>query len=112
MTMSDRRAHKRYVVDDLKVEVGGVVHETVDISIRAVAVVRRPGVDYEKIQAPYRFASDKAAPLSRPILHLHRLYERGLIVVLDYYMGVDEWEALLTAHDVRADVEPLQDVFE
>ena len=112
MSMSDRRSHKRYVIDDLKVEVGGVAHETVDVSIRAVAVVRRPGVDYAKIQPPYRFASAKSAPLSRPILHLSRLYERGPVVVLDYYMGVDDWEAVLAAHDVRADVEPLQDVFE
>ncbi len=112
MAMSDRRSHKRYVIDGLMIEVGGVVHETVDISIRAVAVVRKPNVDYGKIQSPYRFVSAKSAQLARPILHLHRLYERGPIVVLDYYMGVDGWEAVLAAHDVRADVEPLQDVFE
>jgi len=112
MTMSDRRSHKRYVIDGLMVEVGGVVHETVDISIRAVAVVRRPGVDYGKIQPPYRFVNEKAPQLDRPILHLNRLYERGPVVVLDYYMGVDEWESVLAAHDVRADVKPLQDVFE
>jgi hypothetical protein len=109
---SERRSHKRYVVDGLMVDIDGVPHETVDVSVRAVAVVRRAGVDYGKIKGPCRFVSAKAGPLNSPILSLHRLYERGPVVVLDYFLGRQDWEAVLTANDVRADLAPLQNVFE
>jgi hypothetical protein len=109
--VTERRAHKRYVIDGLMVDLAGVAHETVDISIRAVAVVRRPGVDYATLKPPFRFASETAEGLNRHIPNLRRLYERGHIVVLDYFIDDAAWEATLAAYDVRADVKPLEDVF-
>lgn len=109
--VTERRAQKRYVVDGLMIELAGVVHETVDVSTNAVGVVRRSGVDYGALKPPFRFLSEKAEGPSRHIPNMRRLYERGPVVVLDYYIDDAAWEATLEAHDVRADVKPLEDVF-
>ncbi|MDZ4870281.1 MAG: hypothetical protein SGI91_23400 [Alphaproteobacteria bacterium] len=109
--VTERRAHKRYVIDGLMVELAGVVHETVDISVRAVAVVIRPGVDYAALKPPFRFTSEKAEGLNRHIPNMRRLYERGRVVVVDYFIDDPEWDNTLAAYDVRADVKPLEDVF-
>lgn len=108
---TERRAHKRYVIDGLMVELGGVLHETVDISIRAVAIVRKDGIDYAKLTPPFRFISEKAPALNIHIPNMRRLYERGRVAVIDYFIDLPEWEPTLAAHDVRADVKPLEDVF-
>lgn len=107
----ERRAHKRYVIDGLMVELAGVVHETVDISTRAVALVHRPDIDYATLKPPFRFMSEKAEGLNRHIPNMRRLYERGRVVVVDYFIDDAEWETTLAAYDVRADVKPLEDVF-
>ena len=107
----ERRAHQRYVIDGLMVELAGVVHETVDVSVRAVALVARPGVDYAALKPPFRFASEKAEGLNRHIPNMRRLYERGRVVVIDYFIDDPEWDNTLAAYDVRADVKPLEDVF-
>jgi hypothetical protein len=109
--VTERRAHKRYVIDGLMVELAGVVHETVDISVRAVALVRSPDIDYAALKPPFRFASEKAQGLNRHIPNMRRLYERGRVVVIDYFIDDPEWEITLAADDVRADVKPLEDVF-
>jgi hypothetical protein len=109
--VTERRAHKRYVIDGLMVDLAGAVHETVDISVRAVAVVARPDVDYAALKPPFRFVSKNAQPLNRHIPNMCRLYARGRIVVLDYFIDDAAWETALAAHDVRADVKPLEDVF-
>jgi hypothetical protein len=109
--VTERRAHKRYVIDGLMVDLAGVVHETVDISIRAVALVRRSDIDYAVLKPPFRFASEKAQGLNRHIPNMRRLYERGRVVVIDYFIDDPEWEVTLAAYDVRADVKPLEDVF-
>lgn len=109
--VTERRAHKRYVIDGLMVELAGAVHETVDISARAVAVVVRPGIDYAALKPPFRFASEKAERLNRHIPNMRRLYERDRVVVIDYFIDDPEWDNTLAAHDVRADVTPLEDVF-
>jgi hypothetical protein len=108
---TERRAHQRYVVDGLMVELAGSLHETVDISIRAVAIVRKDGVDYGALVPPFRFVSAKMPALNVHIPNMRRLYERGRVAVIDYFIDHPDWEATLRAHDVRADVKPLEDVF-
>jgi hypothetical protein len=112
----ERRASKRYVIDGLLMEIAGVVHETVDISTRAVAVVRRPGVDYTQAQGPFRFKCANARELNRPVSAVKYLYERAATVVLEYVIleyevDRDVWESILSRHDVRSDIVPLEDVF-
>lgn len=108
---TERRAHKRYVIDGLMVDIGGTLHETVDVSIRAVAIVRKEGVDYGQIVPPFRFVSERSPALNMHIPNMRRLYERGRVAVIDYFIEHPDWERLLAAHDVRADVTPLEDVF-
>jgi hypothetical protein len=107
----ERRAHARYVVDGLMVDIGGVLHETANLSARAVAVVRRAGIDYAKPKPPFRFVCEKAPALNAAIGNMARLHDRGPVVVMDYLTVRPDWEALLAAHDVRADMAPLEDVF-
>lgn len=107
----ERRAQARYVVDGLMVDIGGVMHETVNLSVRSVAIVRRAGVDYAKPTPPFRFVSEKTPALNATIGNMARLHERGHVIVLDYLAVRPDWEALLAAHDVRADMAPLEDVF-
>ncbi len=105
---SNRRAWKRYVIDGLMVELAGVAHETVDISARAVAVVRRPGT----ILAPtYRLVSAAAPELNQPMHRVRHLMDRGHLIVLHYGVDVANWEQVLASHDVRADLVQLEDVF-
>jgi hypothetical protein len=109
--LTERRAHKRYVIDGLMIELAGRLHETVDISVRAVAVVRRARVNYTSLAGKTRFVSKKAPALNRPIARCRRLYERHAVVVFDYFVEHAAWEAVLAAHDVRADVPQLDNVF-
>jgi hypothetical protein len=112
----ERRANKRYVIDGLLMEIGGVVHETVDVSARAVAVVRRPGIDYKQIKGACRFTSEKGRPLNQRLSSVKYLYERAATVVLEYVileyqLDMEIWESILNRHDVRADQIMLEDVF-
>ena len=116
MSGSDKRSARRYVIDDLHVEIDGVVHEVVDVSTRAVAVVGRAGLDYSMVRQPCRFLSAGASDLNRPISEMKFVTRRGVTVVLDYAilefrLDADAWEAVLRRNDVRADVVPLADVF-
>jgi hypothetical protein len=112
----ERRANKRYVIDGLLMEIGGIVHETVDVSTRAVAVVRRPGVDYRQLTGPFRFKSAAADELNQRVSSMKYLYERAATVVLEYVIleyrvDRDVWESVLSRHDVRADQVLFEDVF-
>lgn len=109
--VTERRANNRYVIDGLMVELAGVVHETIDISSGAVAIVRRPGFDYAALTPPFRFLSEKCPHLNRHIPNMRRLYERSPVVVIDYFIDDIGWETTLAANDVRAGVKPLEDVF-
>ena len=105
---SERRAHKRYVIDGLTVELAGTPHDIIDISSRAMAVVRRPGT----LLAPrYRFVCPQVAALNQPVMRMHHLLDRGHLIVLEYEVPGREWENILAAHDVRADLVQLEDVF-
>jgi hypothetical protein len=105
----ERRAHKRYVIDGLMLDIAGILHETVDVSARAVALVAKPGVDYDDLKGEARFAG--RVGLACPILKLRKLGERQARVVLRYVVDRDDWERALADHDVRADIVPLEDVF-
>jgi len=116
MNGSERRATKRYVIDGLLVEIDGVVHETVDVSTHATAVVRRAGIDYSRVKGPFRFTCESISDLNHPISEMKFLYERAATVVLEYVIleykvDRDAWESVLSRHDVRADVVPFEDVF-
>jgi hypothetical protein len=116
MSGSDKRSARRYVIDDLRVEIDGVVHEVVDVSTRAVAVVGRAGLDYSMVKQPCRFLSASTSELARPISEMKFVTQRGVTVVLDYVileyrLDVKAWEDVLRRNDVRADVVPLEDVF-
>ena len=92
-------------------DIGGVLHETLDISHVAVAIIREAGVDYARLNAPARFCSVKAPPLNQQIRRLHFITRRSGLIVLGYEVDRPDWEAILNAHDVRADMKPLEDVF-
>ena len=105
---SERRAHKRFVVDGLTVELAGAPHDIVDISWRAMAVVRRPGT----LLAPvYRFICPSVAALNQPITRMRHLFDRAHLIILQYEVAAPGWESVLAAHDVRADMVQLEDVF-
>lgn len=106
----DRRAIRRYVIDGLLVEIGGVDHETVDVSARSVAVIRVPGVDYGDLKAPFRFKSRKSAVIDHSVSDLRIIGERAAAIVFEYRIKDREWEATLQRHDVRAGA-ALEDVF-
>lgn len=105
---SERRTDKRYVIDGMMVELAGTLHDTVDLSVRAMAVVRRPGT---LLAPPYRFVNAAVPALNRPILRLHHLADRGHLIILGYEVDASGWERLLAEHDVRADMVQLEDVF-
>jgi hypothetical protein len=109
---TERRAHKRYVIDGLMIELGGVVHETVDISVRAVAVMRKAGMDYGSLKGQARFGSPKSSALDCPIASFRTLFERRAVIVIDYIVEHADWETVLAAHDVRADIPKLENVFD
>ena len=105
---SERRAHRRYVIDGMMVELAGTAHETIDISSYAMAVVRRPGT----LLAPgYRFVNPAVPALTQPILRIRHLMDRGHLIILQYEVADPNWEKVLAAHDVRADLVQLEDVF-
>lgn len=106
----ERRAIKRYVIDGLLLEIGGVDHETIDVSGRSVAVIRVAGVDYRHLQAPFRFKSRKNAAIDQSVSALRIIGERAATIVLEYRIKNREWEATLKRHDVRAG-DALEDVF-
>lgn len=109
--MSERRAHRRYVIDGLMVDIAGDIHETVDVSSRAVALVRKAGVDYERVKAPVCFIGGGNDRLVCPVVQFRKLGERQARVIFRYVVDRDDWESVLASHDVRADIAVLEDVF-
>jgi hypothetical protein len=108
---AERRTAQRYVLGDLGLEINGVWHDTVDISLRSVAVVAQPGVDYASARVQARFVSGGIPELNREVLTLHVTGLRRSRVVLDYTVADRDWETLLQRYDVASDTPPLQDVF-
>jgi hypothetical protein len=111
MNRRERRIDKRYVVGSLLLEAGGVLHETLDVSRRAVAIVQLPDIDYSKCSGPAWFRSEQHSELNQRLARLHFMSKRGGFVVLGYEVAAVGWEAQLAAHDVRSDLVPLEDVF-
>ena len=107
---SDRRATRRYVIDGLLLEIGGVDHETIDVSAHSVAVIRVAGVDYRQLKAPFRFKSRKSAVIDHSVSGLRIVGERAAAIVFEYQIKNRAWEATLRRHDVRAGA-ALEDVF-
>lgn len=105
---SERRAYKRYVIDGMMVELAGTAHDIVDVSACAMAVVRRPGT---LLSPQYRFVNPDVAALNQPIRRLSHLMDRGHLIILQYEVLAPHWEEVLAAHDVRADLVQLEDVF-
>lgn len=111
MAGHERRAAARYVIGGLTMEIGGVSHETLDISHVAVAIVREPGVDYARLPSAARFRAANVPDLNQDIRHLHFIARRSGLIVLGYEVDRPDWENVLKAHDVRADMMHLEDVF-
>jgi len=111
MAGHERRTASRYVIGGLKLEIGGVSHETLDVSNAAVAIIREADVDYARLNAPARFCAPKAPQLNQDIRQLHFITRRSGLIVLGYEVDRTDWEAILKAHDVRADMKQLEDVF-
>ena len=110
------RTARRYVIDGLFVDFNGVLHETVDVSVRSVALVRRAGVDYSTERRLSWFMSATATELMRSISEMNFVLRRDAIVVFDYVIREPRfdpkiWEDALRRHDVRAGVVPLEKVF-
>jgi hypothetical protein len=108
---TERRAHQRYVIDGLLIDLGGDLHETLDVSVRAVAVLRKPKVDYANLKGKARFVSAGTPALNCAIARYRRLCERPAVVVIDYHVEHWDWEGVLAANDVRADAVKLESVF-
>lgn len=109
----EKRTAQRYVIDGLFVDFNGVVHETVDISVRAVALVRRDGVDYSTERGLSWFMSSNAAELTHSISQMSYVTTRDAVVIFDYIIRESrfdprEWERALRRHDVRAGIAPLE----
>lgn len=116
MSGRERRTARRYVIDGLFVDLGGVLHETVDISVCAVALVRRSGIHYSAANRTSWFLSTNVTALTRSVSEMEIVIERKEIVVFDYFIRESEfdpkaWEELLRRHDVRADSVPLEQIF-
>lgn len=111
MAGHERRTASRYVIGGLTLEIGGVSHETLDVSNAAVAIIREAGVDYARLNAPARFCAPKASQLNQEIRQLHFITRRAGLIVLGYEVDRADWEAILKSHDVRADMKQLEDVF-
>jgi hypothetical protein len=107
---SERRSARRYVIDGLMVTIGGVRHETIDVSASSVAVVRKPGVDYRTVRPPFRFILANAR-IDQAVASITLIYERGVKVVLKYDPPCAEWDDVLARHHVLADVVTLEDIF-
>lgn len=111
MAGHERRAADRYVIGGLTVEIGGVSHETLDVSTVVVAIVREPGVDYARLPRTARFRAAKVPELNQNMSHLHFIAHRSGLIVLGYEVDRPDWEDILKANDVRADMKRLEDVF-
>ena len=111
MSSANRRTAQRYVLGDLLLEVNGVVHETVDISARSVAVIAQPGIDYAMRRSHARFISAKLAKLNREVRWLAVTGLRESLAIFDYAVDDPDWEALLRQHDAANDVVILEDIF-
>ncbi len=98
------------MVGDLALEINGVLHETVDISIRSVAIVAREGVDYAHPRIQARFVSG-VPDLNREVLSLNVTGLRRSLVILDYAVGDRHWEQLLVRHDVANEAPVAADIF-
>jgi hypothetical protein len=107
----ERRQAERYVIGGLMLDLNGVLHETLDISTSAVAVVQEKGVDYSRLNVPASFICKSARVLYEPLTSLQFITRRSNIIVLGYTVAIADWEAILRAHDVRADMKQLEDVF-
>lgn len=108
---ADRRTAQRYVLGDLGLEINGIWHDTIDISLRSVAVVAQPGVDYAATRVQARFVSGGVPQLNREILTLHVTGMRRARVILDYTVADGCWESVLRLHDVANALPLLDDVF-
>ena len=108
---AERRTAQRYVLGDLGLEINGVWHDTVDISVRSVAVVAQTGIDYASSRIQARFVSGGIPELNRELLTLHVTGLRRSRVILDYTVADREWETLLRTHDVASNPPQLADVF-
>lgn len=111
MSGRERRTAARYVVGGLMLDLDGVIHETLDISPRAVAILREKGVNYSRLQVPAKFQSKSVPVLNMPIRALQFITQRASLIVLGYESSIEGWEEILKAHDVRADMMQLEDVF-
>jgi len=108
--MTDRRARLRYVVENLLLEIGGVEHETIDVSLHGVAAIRQAGIDYKTLKQPFRFKT-RDGRIDHPISSLKILHERGATIVFEYSQSCPGWDDVLRCNDVRADVKTLEDMF-
>jgi hypothetical protein len=111
MSGRERRQAARYVIGGMMLDLNGVLHETLDISPGAVAVVQEKGVDYSRLNVPASFICKSARALYEPLTSLQFITRRANIIVLGYSVSAANWEAILQAHDVRADMKQLEDVF-
>lgn len=111
MQGAERRTAQRYVLGDLALEINGVWHDTVDISVRSVAIVAQQGVDYANSRVQARFVSGAVPELNREVLSLYVTGLRRARVILDYTVADREWETHLRAHDVAGNPPQLSDVF-
>jgi hypothetical protein len=111
MSGAERRTAQRYVLGDLALEINGVLHETVDISARSVAVIARPGIDYSNPRGHARFVSSGVAELNREIVSLIVTGLRRTMAIFDYAVTDPNWEALLKRYDAANDTPVLEDIF-
>ena len=111
MSGRERRQAERYVIGGLMLDLNGVLHETLDISPCAVAVVHEKGVDYARLNVPASFICKSARAMYEPLTSLQFIARRANVIVLGYTVSAANWEAILQAHDVRADMKQLEDVF-
>ena len=107
----ERRTAERYVIGSLLMDLGGMVHETLDVSKCAVAVLRQSTCDYSKLNVPARFFSETQPELNQSIARLSYIAQRSGVIVLGYTADNPEWEHVLQTHDVRFDMKQLEDVF-
>jgi hypothetical protein len=111
MQGQERRTAKRYVIDGLSAELDGVVHDTIDISPCAVALVACPDVAYEEFKGRLRLVSPAHRELNQSLTDIHFITRRGAVAVFGYKVKASQWEMKLARYDVRADMVQLEDVF-
>ena len=92
---AERRTAQRYVLGDLILEINGVAHETVDVSMRSVAVVARSGIDYANPRMHARFVSAGVRELNREIVMLAVTGLRRSLAIFDYAVDDPNWETKL-----------------